>query len=177
MLVSGNEHLISFPSPPPTADIRYLSEIWFMQLAKASIRHLYPFPSGELETKQSAWRSAPCFLVLGCRMASCLHSTTAVGKTRDWDLFKGPVEIRFLVEIQPVMRCWMSVCRALDRQQEMRWRTLVFSLRELSTGACTNWPPLLTASAVQPKILSYAVSQSLEWIHTVVARWYVETVS
>lgn len=46
----------------------------------------------------------------------------------------------------------------------------VFSIKALSTGACTNWLPLLAVSAVKPKILGFPVSQSLEQIHVVVAR-------
>lgn len=63
----------------------------------------------------------------------------------------------------------IAVCRALGGQRNVLENS-VFSIKALSTGAGTNWLPLLVVSAVKPKILSYPVCESLEWIHIVVAR-------
>lgn len=64
-----------------------------------------------------------------------------------------------LVLIQPVTRAgshcclqgaWWSAGQVLENS--------VFSIKALSTGAGTNWLPLLVVSAMKPKILSYPVS-------------------
>lgn len=49
-----------------------------MQLAKASIQHLYHFQRGELETKQGAWRSAEYFLA---STGMCLGEEWQTGRT------------------------------------------------------------------------------------------------
>lgn len=122
------------PSPPPKADVSHLCKIWFMQRSKASAWHLHHFPSGELETKQSTWRSALCPAsstgVLGnsrlLGTALCLHSN----KQYQWD--------RRLVRAVGPFQTWVTgsnsashqvleviaVCRVLDGQQEVCWRTL-----------------------------------------------------